>query len=228
MAKTYRQYCGLARALDIVGDRWTLLIIRQLLVSEASYGDLQRGLPGIATNLLAERLRFLEGHAIVGRSGTGKTTRYRLTGRGRELQDAVHSLVRWGAPEMARGGGGDAFDPRWLVVALGALASPSEVEILLGFAVEGTVVIVDTRNGGSRLADGTDEADVTIEAGAETALALASGLLPLGEAVASGRVKVHGSVRDAQSSLATLNRQRIGHHGAIARVSPDAWPGHTK
>ena len=208
MAKTYGQYCALARALDIVGDRWTLLIIRQLLVSEASYGDLQRGLPGIATNLLAARLRFLEGHAIVGRSGTGKTTRYRLTERGRGLQDAVHSLVRWGAPEMVRGAGGDAFDPEWLVVALGALASPSEVESLLGFAVEGTVVIVDTRSGDARLADDINEADVMIEAGPETALALAAGLLPLGEAVASGQVKVLGSIRDAQRSLATLHRQR--------------------
>lgn len=208
MPKTYGQYCALARALDIVGDRWTLLIIRQLLVSEASYGDLQRGLPGIATNLLAGRLRSLEGHAIVGRSGTGKTSRYRLTERGRDLQDTVHSLVRWAAPEMARGANGDAFRPGWLVVALGALASASEFESLLGFAVEGTVVIVNTRNGNASLAEGIDEADVTIEAGAETALALAAGLVPLRKAVASGQVKVHGSIREAQSSLATLNPHR--------------------
>ena len=69
MAKPYGQYCALARALDVVGDRWTLLIIRELLVGEASYGELHRGLPGIATNLLADRLRFLERQGIVERSG---------------------------------------------------------------------------------------------------------------------------------------------------------------
>ena len=218
MAKTYGQYCALARALDIVGDRWTLLIIRELLVGEASYGGLQRGLPGVATNLLVERLRFLEGHAIVERSGAGKATRYRLTKRGRDLQEAVHSLVRWGATEMSRGAAGDTFHPGWLVVALGALASPSEVAGTLGFAVDGTVVIVDTERGTARLAEGSDEADVTIEAGAETALALAAGLVPLPEVVSSGRAVVHGSDRQAQSALATLGR----------RPSPDtkrAQPG---
>ena len=54
--RTYRQYCGLAKALDVVGDRWTLLIVRELLIGEARYSDLLKGLPGIATNLLAARL----------------------------------------------------------------------------------------------------------------------------------------------------------------------------
>lgn len=207
MAKTYGQYCALARALDIVGDRWTLLIIRELLVGEASYGGLQRGLPGVATNLLAERLRFLEGHAVIERSGAGKATRYRLTKRGRDLQEAVHSLVRWGATEMGRGAAGDTFHPGWLVIALGALASASKVAGTLGFAVDGTVVIVDTGTGTARLAEGSDEADVTIEAGAETALALAAGLVPLPEVVSSGLAVVHGSNRQAQSALATLRRR---------------------
>lgn len=206
MAKTYGQYCALARALDIVGDRWTMLIVRELLVGEASYGDLQRGLPGVATNLLAGRLRFLEGHAVVERSGTAKTTRYRLTERGRGLQDVVHALVRWGAPEMARGAAGDAFDPGWLVVALRALASPSDVDGLLGFAVDGTVVVVDTRTGSTRLAEDGDGPQVTIDAGAEVALALAAGLVPLREAVSSGRAVVRGSMRHAQRALATLAR----------------------
>lgn len=208
MAKTYGQFCALARALDIVGDRWTLLIVRELLVGEASYGGLQRGLPGVATNLLAERLRLLEGHDIVERRGTGKATRYRLTARGHDLQDAVHSLVRWGAPEMGRGAAGDAFHPGWLVVALGALASPSDVQSLLGVAVDGTVVIVDTRTGDARLAEGIDEADVSIEAGAETALALAAGLVPLSGAVSSGQAVVHGNIRNAERALATLGRHQ--------------------
>ena len=208
MAKTYGQYCALARALDIVGDRWTLLIVRELLVGEAGYGDLQRGLPGVATNLLAERLRLLEGHGLVDRTGVAKATRYRLTGRGRDLQDAVHSLVLWGAPEMVRGAGDDTFRPGWLVVALGALASPSNVEGTVGFAVDGEMVLVDTRSGVARLADGNERADVTIEAGAETALAVAAGYLPLREAVSSGQAVVTGGTRRAGRLLATLRRQQ--------------------
>lgn len=133
-----------------------MLIIRELLVGEASYGDLQRGLPGVATNLLAERLRFLEGHAVVQRTGTRKATRYRLTERGQGLQDAVHGLVRWGAQEMFRGAADDAFNPRWLVVALGALASPDDLGGTLGFAVDNALVIVDTRTGEARLAEGNE------------------------------------------------------------------------
>ena len=60
MGRSYRQYCGLARALDVVGDRWNLLIVRQLLIGPARYGELHAGLPGVATNLLVDRLRDLE------------------------------------------------------------------------------------------------------------------------------------------------------------------------
>ena len=208
MAKTYGQYCALARALDIVGDRWTLLIVRELLAGEATYGELRRGLPGVATNLLAERLRSLENRSLVNRTGAGKATRYRLTDRGRDLHDVIHSLVRWGAPEMARGAAGDSFRPSWLVVALGALASPSDIEGCIGFAVDGARVIVDTRSGEARLADEDDVADVTIHAGAETALAVAAGYVPLADAVSGRRAVVRGGVRNARRLLATLGRQQ--------------------
>ena len=208
MGKTYGQYCALARALDIVGDRWTLLIVRELLVGEAGYGQLQHGLPGVATNLLAGRLRLLERHGLVERTGTGKATRYRLTARGRDLQDAVRTLVLWGAPEMTRGAGDDAFRPGWLVVALGALASPSDVGGTIAFAVDNAMVVVDTRSGEARLAGENEVADVTIEAGAETALAVAAGYVPLGEAVASGKAVVRGSARRAQRLLTALRRHQ--------------------
>lgn len=204
MARTYGQYCALARTLDIVGDRWTLLVVRQLLVGEASYGDLQHGLPGVATNLLAERLRSLEAHSLVERTGTGKATRYRLTGRGKGLEEALHSLVRWGAPEMVRGAGGDAFRPNWLVVALGAMVSPSDVEGRIHFVVDGESVMVDTRSGECRLAGANDLADVTIEADARTVLALAAGYLALREAVASRRAVVSGGMRRARRLLDIL------------------------
>ena len=105
--RSYDQYCALAKALDVVGDRWTLLIVRELLVRPCRYSELQDGLAGIATNLLAERLRQLEGAGVIDREGDG---RYELTDRGRRLGTAVHELVRWGAPLMLAGQGTDAFE----------------------------------------------------------------------------------------------------------------------
>ena len=84
--KTYGQLCGLALALEVVGDRWSLLIVRELLVRDAArYTDLRDGLPGVATNLLADRLRDLESAGVVERtppSAPGATPRFRLTDRG--------------------------------------------------------------------------------------------------------------------------------------------------
>ena len=204
MGRTYGQYCALARALDAVGDRWTLLIVRELLVGETTYGGLREGLPGIATNLLVERLRSLAAAGIVERTGTGKATRYRLSARGRQLEEAVHALVRWGGPEMTRGAGGDAFRPGWLVVALGALASPSKAQGTIAFAVGGETAVVDVHSGRARLGGAGERVDVTVEADPETALALVAGGVGLRQAVADGRATVHGAVRRADHLLAAV------------------------
>jgi DNA-binding HxlR family transcriptional regulator len=118
--RTYDQFCGLARALDVVGDRWTLLIVRELLIRDgARYTDLQYGLPGIATNLLANRLRELEAHGIVTREAAPPpvaTTLFRLTPRGQALRPVLMALGEWGGPllETAKG----EFRSHWLVLPL--------------------------------------------------------------------------------------------------------------
>ena len=97
--KTYAQACGLAKALDEVGDRWTLLIVRELLIRRACrYTDLRRGLPGIATNLLAERLAALEAAGLVLRAASVPpiaTDLFSLTARGQALQPAILALGLW-------------------------------------------------------------------------------------------------------------------------------------
>src|SRR5919108_4394339 len=122
MSRNYRQYCGLARALDVVGDRWNLLIVRQLLVGPARYGQLLDGLPGMATNLLAHRLRHLEAAGVVQRelAAEGNAIRYSLTSWGGELREPIEALIRWSTPLMVRGVGGDTFRAEWLIVALRA------------------------------------------------------------------------------------------------------------
>src|SRR5438045_9642594 len=93
--RTYGQHCAMARGLDVIGDRWTLLIIRELLLQGPSrYAELQRGLPGIATNLLADRIRDLEANGIVVR----KDGIASLTARGRELEPVMRAIGRWRAP----------------------------------------------------------------------------------------------------------------------------------
>ena len=116
--RTYGQYCAVTKALDLIGDRWTLLVVRELLLrGPCRYTDLRNGLPGIATNLLAERLRELRA-AIVSREEAPPpvaTTLFSLTSRGAELAPVLRELLRWGAPLMQAGPApGDVFRGQWL------------------------------------------------------------------------------------------------------------------
>lgn len=101
--KCYGQVCTVARALDLVGDRWTLLILRELLGGPARFYELESGLPGIAKNLLTERLRRLEGDGIVRRVGTTNNTLYALTDLGAATRPVIEALGMWGAnaPKLA-------------------------------------------------------------------------------------------------------------------------------
>ena len=98
--RTYHQYCGLALALDRVGDRWTLLIVRELLTAPRRWSELEAALPGIATNLLAQRLRDLEADGLVERMAADGGACYALTADGDALRDAIHALLRWGGRFM--------------------------------------------------------------------------------------------------------------------------------
>ena len=117
--RSYEQTCGLAKALDIVGERWTLLVVRNLLLGPLRYSDLLRGLPGITTNLLAKRLKEMEDHGLIERvrtAGEGGQA-YRLTEIGRALEPAVHALGRWGWQRMTFAPG-EHRSLEWLLVAL--------------------------------------------------------------------------------------------------------------
>src|SRR3977135_2149859 len=111
--RSYSQYCSIAKALDVVGDRWNLLIVRELLLrGRCRYTDLLQGLPGIATNLLADRLRDLEHAGIVSREDAPPpiaTTLFALTERGTELRPVLSELGKWGEPLMAERADEDAF-----------------------------------------------------------------------------------------------------------------------
>jgi DNA-binding HxlR family transcriptional regulator len=120
--RRYRQFCPLAKALDVLGERWTLLIVRELLSGPKRYTDLRQALPGLATDLLATRLRDLHETGVVDRRDVPPPTPatvYELTARGSALRPAILELARWGRPLLH-----DATDEHLPVSAL-----------LLGFEV---------------------------------------------------------------------------------------------
>lgn len=178
--KTYNQYCGLARALDHVGDRWTLLIVRELLVRPRRYSQLRGALPGIATNLLADRLRNLETDGIIGR--TDPEGEYELTELGGGLESAVHELVRWGARWMGPREVHESFRPEWLAVALAALL-PKRRNLRIEIRAGDTVMNVDR----GRVSLGPVSApDAIVEGSPEIILGVAAGKVPLSALEVSG------------------------------------------
>ena len=96
--KIYRQYCPVAKASEILADRWTILIVRELIGGISQFNDIARGLPGIPRSTLSDRLKRLEVHGVVLRKPSGAHgCRYELTAAGRDLKDLIHALGKWGA-----------------------------------------------------------------------------------------------------------------------------------
>jgi DNA-binding HxlR family transcriptional regulator len=217
MSRSYGQYCGLARALDVVGDRWNLLIVRQLLVAPARYRELLDGLPGVATNLLADRLRDLEAAGVVERrlAEEGNAVVYALTPWGAELREPVEGLVRWSTPLMTRGPDGDHFRVDWLVLALSALLAGKAAarrSSTVGIAVDGRLLQVRTTRTGTEVSphDGHD-LDAVVRADAAIVLGLAAGVLTLDDT--RGLVDIEGD----EAAVRAIFKPRRTEAGGSAR-----------
>jgi DNA-binding HxlR family transcriptional regulator len=116
--RSYAQYCPIAKASEILGDRWTLLIVRELLGGASGFNELQRGLPGISRSVLTERLRSLERAEIVERrtGPKGRTLEYRLTLAGRDLEPVVQAMGEWGVTWSFTDPRPEELDPDLLIV----------------------------------------------------------------------------------------------------------------
>lgn len=192
--RSYDEYCSLAKSLDVIGDRWTLLIVRELTLRGACrYTDLRNGLPGIATNLLADRLRELERAGVIAREDAPPpiaTTLFRLTPRGEQLRPVLEDLTRWGLPLMTEQRPDDAVRSHWLAWALeqmlvdrGTDASAITVQIVTG----DQPIVIEIGDGAvhSRLGR-VEDADVTLTGPPMPILGLLLGLRSLPDAEASG------------------------------------------
>lgn len=182
--KSYQQYCGLARGLDLVGDRWTLLIIRELALGNRRYGQLQADLVGIPTNLLADRLRVLTSNGLVAPvDGAPGPNGYALTPRGRGLVPVLQSLVRWATPTMLEGPGpGDRQNMRWVAFAVTAYlrSAPTDASVSLRLSSGDDHVHVAAGSAGVTVRlDDSVPADVVVTGSVWALLGLVSGSLPL-------------------------------------------------
>lgn len=192
--RSYDEYCSIAKSLDVVGDRWTLLIVRELaLRGSCRYTDLRTGLPGIATNLLAERLRELEQAGVIAREDAPPpvaTTLFRLTPRGEQLRPVLEGLIRWGIPLMTEQSPDDVVRSHWIAYALELMLtdrSPDAPPATLQLDIADQPIVLEARDGAIHTRLGPAEtADAVLTGEPRPILGLLLGLVGLADARAAG------------------------------------------
>ncbi|MEU6352641.1 helix-turn-helix domain-containing protein [Streptomyces sp. NPDC047072] len=193
--RSYDQYCSAARALDVVGDRWTLLIVRELLAGPRRYTDLHADLPGVSTDVLASRLKDMERDGLTTRRRLpppGAAFVYELTGRGRELLPVLQSLGAWGAGELGERRPTDALRAHWFALPLlRELEGEALVEVRLE---EGEFHLYAGTEDGPVYGYGPapEEPDARLVLDSAACEAVGRGELSLRDAVRDGRVEVTG------------------------------------
>jgi len=190
--RSYGEFCALARALDVVGDRWTLLILRELAARPCRFRDLSEGLPGIAANLLAERLRLLQAEGVITHD---RAATYRLTDRGKALGPALKALVRWGVPLMASGRGQDEHRAHWLALAISAVFEDATVKPVARIQVltdDGEIEIVAHRDGVEARPGRAISPDAALKGPDELILSVLTSELSLADAENAG-LSINGS-----------------------------------
>lgn len=196
--RAYGQYCGFSRALELVGERWAMLILRDLFVEPKRFSDLQRGLPGIPSNILTARLKELEENGLVRRRAQprpGGGVSYELTETGRELEPAVIELGRWGAKRLGELRPDEVVTEDSMVMALrttfrreAAGKAKARFELRLGEIVIHAII----RNGAVTVGKGAiDDPDLVIEAGPGIRALMAQEISP-DEALKSKTVRIKG------------------------------------
>jgi DNA-binding HxlR family transcriptional regulator len=199
MSRKFDQYCPMAHALSLVGERWSLLIVRELLQGPKRYTDLSNGLPGIGTNILAARLRDLEQCGVVHKRKLpppAASTVYELTQYGAELREAMYALARWGARTLGPPTAEDELYPEWGMNGLPALFNAEEARGLTEtyvFDVGGDVFTARIVDGSLDVGMGAaEDADLVVTVDMDTFFALASGRLELRDAAERGLARVEG------------------------------------
>jgi DNA-binding HxlR family transcriptional regulator len=212
MSREYLQFCGLAHALELVGGRWSLLIVRDLLSGPKRFTDLRAGLPGIPTNVLSTRLRELEDAGVIRRqvqprpsSGIG----YELTEYGALLEEPLIALGMWGARSMGPPQAGAFSSVHALSLGLRGMFHPDRARghtARYELRIDGQHLPVSIDDGALRFdnPDGS-QANVVIETDAGTMFAMLTGRRTLREAISTGDAGVEGRRTEAQQFFEIFN-----------------------
>ncbi|MEU4547299.1 winged helix-turn-helix transcriptional regulator [Nonomuraea dietziae] len=225
--RTYNQYCATARTLDLVGERWTLLLIRELLTGPKRFGDLQAGLRGLGTGLLAARLKHLEREGLAHKitlPPPARTPAYALTESGEELGPAVLALARWGLKwAMGERRESETFHPGWAVLGLRACfdaEAAAGLRAVYEFRIDDEVFHARVDDGAIETLHGpAQRPDAIITISEEAFLDLTGHGLTIAEAIESGAASASGD-REALGRLKGLFRLPSARARKADRPSP--------
>ncbi|WP_414938283.1 winged helix-turn-helix transcriptional regulator [Amycolatopsis sp. cmx-11-51] len=196
----YGQFCGLAAALDVIGERWTLLILRELLIGPVRFNEMSENLPGIGPNLLTDRLRLLAEHGLVRTEpvpGDGRGKRYLLTGLGTSLLPSILGLAKWGMQFLTEDDAvNGASRSAWGFLAVQAMIDPAEVPEVdesYEFRVDDEVFHIAVRSGKATAARGaaTDPVMV-VGTTAATFIRIGARMLSPFDALVAGALEIDG------------------------------------
>ena len=212
----YQQYCALARALDVAGDRWTLLIVRELAPGPRRFTDLVDGLPGISRKLLTERLRALERDGLIGRQELPPPAArqvYELTDDGRDLAHAIGPLIAWGARRLGERKPTESFQARWPAVGMAGLAdreAAKGVRETYQYVVGDSAFHFTVDDGSIRVHDGrAQDPAVVLTTDEETWADFVSGRIRWSSATAAGALSVAGDPRAVKRLRKIFSRKQM-------------------
>jgi DNA-binding HxlR family transcriptional regulator len=202
----YAQFCALARAAEILGERWTLLIIRELFLGQKRFGDLSDRLAGVSPTVLTTRLNALIESGVVQRATLPPPFNaqvYELTPIGLSLRPAIRELIRWGGHFIFPMRPDDEFEPDWGLLALDASARrtptpPHKIVLRLKHKAKVGSFLIEGGEAGTTITRSEGPGSATIETTFDTFLPIISLKLPLDQAVAQNRASVEGSLRIAR------------------------------
>jgi DNA-binding HxlR family transcriptional regulator len=222
--RSYGHYCSVAKALDVIGDRWTLLVIRELLLQGGCrYTDLLTGLPGISTNLLGDRLRQLEANGLVRREAAPPpvaATLYHLTDEGRELEPVIGALGHFGARYMAQFTGDEEFRPHWYTFPVSELLEDQDTTgppAVIEVRSADRPAFIELNNGELRTTLTTSRpSDLVLTGPAPLILGVLTGQLPVSDARQLGL--------QTDGSTAPLHRLRYLGPGFTSPTSKEIQP----
>ncbi|MEU4475691.1 winged helix-turn-helix transcriptional regulator [Micromonospora sp. NPDC023888] len=206
--RSYGDPCGVARGLDVIGERWALLVVRDLLLGPRRFNDLLGGLPGVSPNVLSQRLRQLTEHGVVHRRDLGPPTRvhlYELTDWGRALEPILLQFGRWGSQSPQSPDGALGVDS--LLLSIKAVFDPARAADLRGvyeFHIDIDTYVAEVADGALQIRRGTaPEPDATLTTDIGTLRAVCGQQITMGAALDSGRLRLSGDTH-ARRRLTTL------------------------